>query len=116
MREADVQARLIQLLERSEAELIRGGARDVDNARARLENVVELFPDLVAALAVPSPARRGVLAATQARVARCAVLLESTGAFHRGLAIRTQQAGTFYTPGGGETGRSEPGSTIACEG
>lgn len=108
--------RLSQLLERGEAELIRGSAGNIDNARSNLQDAVQLFPPLISSNHLSESALRTALAGLKVRIARCAILLETAGAFHRGLAIRTGQAGTSYTTGGLEVGFSETRPSTAYHG
>lgn len=105
--DTDLFARVSQLLDRGEAELTRGSADNIDKARSNLQDVVQLFPQLISSTHLPQSALQSALAGLKVRVARCAILLETAGAFHRGLAIRTGQAGTSYTTGGLEVAFSD---------
>ncbi|MEO8662069.1 MAG: hypothetical protein ABI693_26625 [Bryobacteraceae bacterium] len=93
-------SRISLLFNGCDSELRRGASANLEAARSDLQAIAELLPQLLASHQLPESVLRDALADLNGRVARCAILLESARTFHRGLAIRTGQAGTSYTAAG----------------
>jgi hypothetical protein len=93
-------SRIVLLFDGCDLQLRRGDSGHLDAACSDLQAIAQLLPLLIASKQLSEPDLRNTLSELNSRVARCAILLDSARTFHRGLAIRTGQAGTSYTAAG----------------
>ena len=96
-----------QRLAESEAQLARGGAEDISQACKSLEDAASLFSHLIRFNPIKEIGIRNAITGIRDRIDRCERLLDTAGAFHRGLATGTGLSGTFYKAGGLAEGWTE---------